>query len=473
MPSVQPIPFSVPPGDPDAPCLRRLRGACDLLQVHKLAPDRYPFLLESAASGTPQARYDILFAFPGETLELPARGGMTGGMGPTGRADFLATFDTWWQHEQIKEAAESALPPFRGGWFVFIGYELAREIEPTLDLAAAPGSLPVAFATRVPAAVIHDRVRNEIVLVAEAGGEDLLAELAADLERARATAPRADYEPCLEGYLEEEEPERYLEGVRRVIDYVLAGDVFQVNLSRLWQGRLKPKTRHCELYDRLRRRNPSPFAGLVRMGNRSIISSSPERLVKVSGRLVQTRPIAGTRPRGSSGLTDVALSEELIAHPKERAEHIMLVDLERNDLSRVCVPGSVKVSERMVIESYAQVHHIVSNIEGQLYEDVNPGDVLRAIFPGGTITGCPKVRCMEIIAELEQVGRGAYTGSMGYINRDGSMDLNILIRTIVAEGDEISLRAGAGIVADSIPERELEETQAKARALVMALVTES
>jgi anthranilate synthase component 1 len=469
---LQPSPFYFDSGDPEAPCLRRFPGTCDLLQPHRLAPERYPFLLESAAHGTPQARYDILFAFPGETLELGSDGRLTGGMGPQGRGDFLSRFNTWWQHERIK-IDESSLPPFRGGWFVYLGYELAGQIEPTLKAPAAPGSLPVAFATRIPAAIVVDHARNDTCLVAERGGEELLATMASDLDRARGAAEPAIYDPCLEGSLDEEDPERYLAGVRRVIDYVLAGDVFQVNLSRVWGGRLKAGTTHADVYDRLRRRNPSPFAGLARIGDQAIISSSPERLVKVSGRVVQTRPIAGTRPRGSSGLTDVALSEELIAHPKERAEHIMLVDLERNDLSRVCVPGSVKVSERMVIESYAQVHHIVSNVQGQLYEDVMPGDVVRAIFPGGTITGCPKVRCMEIIAELEQVGRGAYTGSMGYVNRDGGMDLNILIRTIVAEGDEISLRAGAGIVADSIPERELEETEAKARALVMALVTES
>jgi len=281
------------------------------------------------------------------------------------------------------------------------------------------------------------------------------------------------HDPCILGPLEEETPERYIDGVRRVIDYIFAGDVFQVNLSRVWRGRLVEGISHAWLYERLRMRNPSPFAGLATLGDKAIVSSSPERLVAVHGRLAQTRPIAGTRPRGTSGLTDIALSEELIAHPKERAEHIMLVDLERNDLSRVCLPGSVKVSEDMVIESYAQVHHIVSNVLGELKEAIAPGDVVRAIFPGGTITGCPKVRCMEIIAELEGVGRGPYTGSMGYINRDGGMDLNILIRTIVREGEALSLRAGAGIVADSVPERELEETRDKARALIMALVTQT
>jgi len=464
----------MPDARPAAPCLvRRVEATFDLLAVHAASPERYPFFLESAASGTPQARYDILFAFPGETLALSASGAISGRAAPAG-GGFLDSFNGWWQELRLPAGAARGLPPFRGGWFVFIGYELAGEIESTLDLPAAPCALPVAFACRIPAALVLDREKGEILLVAEPGEERLLDVMAGDLNRAIAAgAPHFPHLASLEGPLSEEDPEIYLEGVRRVIDYVLAGDVFQVNLSRLWSGNVKPNLSHAAIYDRLRKHNPSPFAGLATLGSRAVISSSPERLVEVEGRIVQTRPIAGTRPRGTSGLTDVALSEELIAHPKERAEHIMLVDLERNDLSRVCVPGSVKVNENMVIESYAQVHHIVSNIRGQLYEDIAPGDVIRAVFPGGTITGCPKVRCMEIIAELERVGRGPYTGSMGYVNRDGGMDLNILIRTLVRDGDSLSLRAGAGIVADSIPDRELEETRAKAGAIVLALVTEN
>lgn len=453
------------------PCVtRRAAGGADLLALHERAPERYPFFLESAASGTPQARYDILFAFPGETLELSADGALSGRGGKA--AGFLDALNGWWHALRLPRGSVRGLPPFRGGWFVFIGYELAGEIEPTLNLPSAPGSLPVALACRIPAAIVHDHADGSLTLVAEPGEGRLLDLMAEDLREKSAPLHFAP-EPCLEAALVEEDGDIYLEGVRRVIDYVLAGDVFQVNLSRLWNGRLRPGISNAALYDRLRKRNPSPFAGLAARGDWAVVSSSPERLVEVEDRTVQTRPIAGTRPRGTSGLTDVALSEELIAHPKERAEHIMLVDLERNDLSRVCIPGSVRVNENMVIESYAQVHHIVSNIRGKLYEDVPPGDVIRAVFPGGTITGCPKVRCMEIIAELERVGRGPYTGSMGYVNRDGGMDLNILIRTIVREGDRISLRAGAGIVADSVPERELEETRAKAGAIVLALVTES
>jgi anthranilate synthase component 1 len=204
-------------------------------------------------------------------------------------------------------------------------------------------------------------------------------------------------------------------------------------------------------------------------GGRAVLSSSPERLIKIQRGMVSTRPIAGTYPRSNDPGQDRAWSRELLAHPKERAEHVMLIDLERNDLGRVCQPGSMQVSELMALESYRHVHHIVSEVRGKLRADVTPGQVIRAVFPGGTITGCPKVRCMQIIAELEQAPRGAYTGSMGYLNRDGSMDLNILIRTMVQDGRHVRLRAGAGVVADSNPERELAETRAKARGMLAAL----
>jgi anthranilate synthase component I len=188
----------------------------------------------------------------------------------------------------------------------------------------------------------------------------------------------------------------------------------------------------------------------------------------VRGLCVQTHPVAATRPR-RAGDDEAARIGELVGHPKERAEHIMLIDLERNDLGRVCEPGSVEVDELMCVESYAHVHHIVSNVRGRLREEVTPGQVIAATFPGGTITGCPKVRCMQIIAELEGVGRGAYTGAMGYLDRSGDMDLNILIRTLAIDADGIGLRAGAGIVVDSVAEAELEETRHKARGLLRAL----
>src|SRR3546814_21091 len=212
----------------------------------------------------------------------------------------------------------------------------------------------------------------------------------------------------------------------------------------------------------------APFSGLFAGDGWAVVSASPERLVSVRGDVVETRPIAGTRPR-FDGDDDGARIRELVGHPKERAEHVMLVDLERNDLGRVCVAGSVEVDELMGVESYAHVHHIVSNVRGRLRADATPGGVIRAVFPGGTITGCPKVRCMQVIAELERVGRGAYTGAMGWLNRDGDLDLNILIRSAEVEGAQLRFRTGAGIVADSEPRHELDETRAKARGMLRAL----
>jgi len=276
--------------------------------------------------------------------------------------------------------------------------------------------------------------------------------------------------------LDEDESRRYTDGVARVLDYLVAGDTFQVNLSRSWSARFEAKLDPAALFQRLRDNNPAPFAGVFAGENWAVVSASPERLVSVRGEVVETRPIAGTRAR-FTGDDDAARIRELVGHPKERAEHVMLIDLERNDLGRVCTPGSVEVDELMTVESYAHVHHIVSNVRGHLRADATPGAVIRAVFPGGTITGCPKVRCMQIIAELEGEGRGAYTGAMGWLNRDGDLDLNILIRSAelesdAVEGDLLRFRTGAGIVADSDPQRELEETRAKARGMLRALGVE-
>src|SRR5690606_19103785 len=260
-------------------------------------------------------------------------------------------------------------------------------------------------------------------------------------------------------------------------DYLAAGDVFQVNLSRAWIATPDAALEPTSLYRRLRATNPGPFAGLMQHAGWAIASSSPERLVSIvpgaeRGARIETRPIAGTRPRSDDPARDAAAIRELLASPKERAEHVMLIDLERNDLGRVCVPGSVAVEELMAVESYRHVHHIESTVAGMLRPGIGPGAAIRAVFPGGTITGCPKVRCMQIIAELEGEGRGAYTGAMGYLSRNGRMDLNILIRSLSWDGSRVRLRAGAGIVADSDPWLELDETRAKARGLLRALQPE-
>lgn len=437
--------------------LRRLDHSVDLLGRHEAAPAYFPHLLESVAHGTPQSRYDILFAAPGDTLCLDADGGLTGPH--AGAGSFLDALDAWWREEGPGVPRRAG--PFAGGWFVYLGYETAGQIEPRLRLPRHEGGIPVAFATRCHGAVIHDHDTGVTWRVAEPGHEE-------SVDRALDTAGVALPAPPEWGSVTEDPPEHYLTAVTRILDYIRAGDVFQVNVARAWRARAKDAVAPSALYRLLRRTNPAPFAGLATFGESAVVSSSPERLVEVRGDRVQTRPIAGTRPRGRDG-QDRALSSELIGHPKERAEHIMLIDLERNDLGRVCMPGSIEVSELMVLESYAHVHHIVSNVTGRLRDDVSPGSVIRAVFPGGTITGCPKVRCMEIIAELESTGRGPYTGAMGYLDGSGDMDMNILIRTLQVEGRRVGLRAGAGIVADSDPQHELAETRAKAKGLLLAL----
>lgn len=450
---------------PCAPVIRRIASTFDLLRLHELDPARYPHLLQSATPG-PQARFDILFAYPEDVLILCGDGRLSGER--TGGTDFLVALDRSWEEARIIHADSPQELPFRGGWFLYLGYELAGQIEPRLHLPSPPAATPVAVATRFRTALIRDHQEHCLWLVTEAGTEGRLEILQRDLAQAAAMSepPMPDLP---EVALVEDEPEQYLAMVRRALAYIRDGDVFQANLARTWRGRFAAQVPASSIYRRLRNRNPGPFNGLATWPGHAVISSSPERLVRVRGRIIDTRPIAGTRPRGEAAADDAALSQELLAHPKERAEHIMLIDLERNDLGRVCVPGTVRVDELMALESYAHVHHIVSNVRGELRDGITPGAVIRALFPGGTITGCPKVRCMEIIAELEGCARGAYTGSMGYLNRDGDMDLNILIRTIEQHGDRVELRAGAGIVADSAPEHELAETRAKARGLLLAL----
>ncbi|WP_329740653.1 aminodeoxychorismate synthase component I [Dyella sp. A6] len=439
---------------------RILGGRRDLLAPAAAFPDRYPALLESVQSGTPQARYDILFAFPQDSFRLDADGLVRDDSGREREGRFLDVLDTDWQGQR-RPAATDGLP-FHGGWVMLLSYELVGQVEPRLQLTPS-AELPLALALRCPAAIIVDHASGQTVLVAEAGHAHLLDALEADLAIAAETLPL----PAPLAF-EEDPPQQFLDGVGRIHQHLHAGDIFQANLSRAWRARYAEAPAAAALYQALRQANPAPFAGLMQQTGWAVISSSPERLVEVRDGVAQTRPIAGTRPR-LAGDDDVARIRELHAHPKERAEHVMLIDLERNDLGRVCVPGTVEVDELMVVESYAHVHHIVSNVRGRLRAEVTPGEAIAAVFPGGTITGCPKVRCMEIVAGLEQAPRGAYTGALGYLDLCGDLDLNILIRTLTLAGDTVSLRAGAGIVADSVAEKELDETRAKARGLLRAL----
>ncbi|MDP9139645.1 MAG: aminodeoxychorismate synthase component I, partial [Pseudomonadota bacterium] len=382
-----------------------------------------------------------------------------------GSSDFFAELDRWVAREA--PAPLDATLPFVGGWFFLLGYEAARWVEPKLQLPDSPHALPDSLAVRCRAALIHDREQSQLHLISESGAA-ALAQLSDDVEDVRVAVP-ADPQDWIASAIAEQAPQQFTDGVSRILEWLRAGDVFQINLSRPWDAVIPDEVCPAALYRRLRMTNPAPFAGIARWGDSAVVSSSPERLLQINGRTAQTRPIAGTRRRGRSAIEDAQLRAVLLGNLKERAEHVMLIDLERNDLGRVCEPGSIDVSELMSLESYAHVHHIVSNVRGQLRANVGPGAALRAVFPGGTITGCPKVRAMQIIAELEGEGRGPYTGSMGYLSRDGRMDSNILIRSLVWQAGRLRLRTGAGIVADSEPQAELEETRAKARGLLLAL----
>jgi anthranilate synthase component I len=421
--------------------------------------------MESSAAGTAQGRWDLLLATNGGSLTLsPGDDSVRREDGSRTGMDFLRSLDADWA--SLQTARDEPRWPFRGGWALFLGYELAAEVEPILALQRASGGLPVALALRCPAAVLRDRSTGECMVVAEMAHAGMLDTIEDDCSRAARLPPLPDWQ--VPQAIAEDDPLAFIDGVRRILDYLAAGDVFQANLSRGWRADFASTLDPAALFARLRSHNPAPFAGIFAGAGWAVASASPERLVSVRGDLVETRPIAGTRPR-IAGDDDGARIRELVGHPKERAEHVMLIDLERNDLGRVCTPGSVEVDELMTVESYAHVHHIVSNVRGHLREQVTPGDVIRAVFPGGTITGCPKVRCMQVIAELEGGGRGAYTGAFGWLNRDGDLDLNILIRSAEVEGRQLRFRTGAGIVADSDPERELDETRAKARGMLRAL----
>ncbi|MBS0225156.1 MAG: aminodeoxychorismate synthase component I [Proteobacteria bacterium] len=449
---------------------RRLPAATDLLRLHRLAPVRYPMLLESSAhaldaSARLHAHWDMLLVADGEGFERAHDGVLRDLHGPALTGGFLDYLEREWQAwRQVSDPVDADLP-FRGGWAVFCAYELAEEIEPTLHIPVAGGHGPLGVALRCPAAILRDHASGECFAIAEPGREAWIDQIEADLRVSHAFAEPSWHPPTAVG---EDEPQRFLDGVAAVLRHLRDGDIYQANLSRGWWARFAQTVDPAALHARLRAANPAPFSGVFVHGDWAVASSSPERLATVRGDIASTRPIAGTRPR-VAGDDDDARIRELIDHPKERAEHVMLVDLERNDLGRVCVGGTVEVDELMTVESYAHVHHIVSNVRGVRLPDASPVDVLRAVFPGGTITGCPKVSCMRIIAAQEGIGRGAYTGAMGWINRDGDMDFNILIRTAEVEGDTLRFRTGAGIVLQSAADRELAETRAKARGLLRAL----
>lgn len=357
--------------------------------------------------------------------------------------------------------------PFCGGALGYVGYEAKYLIEPGLPDSAKEGmNLPDLYFMFVDSGIVWDHERAEMRLFAGSKAElkkwrkKIVSFSSETKKRSKTSIMR----PILRASLDKQS---FMESVRSIKKLIRKGEIYQANLSRRLDFPVKEDP--LQIYARLRRINPSPFFGYLDSGTFQILSGSPERLLKLDSGNLETRPIAGTRSRGRDEREDAALEKALLLSPKERAEHIMLVDLERNDLGRVSEYGSVRVDELMAIENYSHVKHIVSSVRGRLKKGCDAIDAFKAFFPGGTITGAPKVRCMEILDQLEPVARGPYTGSMGYFSFMGDMDFNIIIRSLVVQAGRGYLQTGAGIVADSIPKKEYEETNHKAKAVLQAV----
>jgi anthranilate/para-aminobenzoate synthase component I len=392
------------------------------------------------------------------------------------------------------QKADPALPPFQGGAIGLLSYDFVRYIENIPRNAIDDIKIPDAHFMMADKVIAFDHLNKKAWAIicpgarhTELGYRDIshmdwsgAYDEASEELRVKSYELRVIKNPIthetpnsklqtLNSKLNYEmSKEQYIDIVRKAKEYIAAGDIFQANLSQRISCYISDAD-PWQIYKALRRINPSPFAAYADFGDYCIVSSSPERLIMVKDGVIETRPIAGTRPRGRDFSEDEIMRAELLLNKKERAEHIMLIDLERNDIGRVSEYGSVEVDELMITEDYSHVIHIVSNIRGLLRKDKTCFDVIKAAFPGGTITGVPKVRCMEIIDELETVARGPYTGSLGYIGFSGNMDLNIIIRTFVIKDGFAYVQAGAGIVADSDPEREYYEALKKAEALIRTL----
>ena len=425
----------------------------DLLDVQERFPDHYPHLLSSGA--TSRGRYDILFACPEGRLILEADAT------PGDCARYFRALDAKVSVRAPQKPQGPELP-FLYGHFLYFSYELIAGFEPRLRFAR-PTGVPLAWVQEFEGAVVRDHKTQKTYITARTPQTADIIEQ--DLWHIK---PRPAQTLAIE-WVREEEPYEYTERIQAIQAYITAGDIFQANLSRAYEAQVDGATTPTTLMRALRAHNPAPFSALAHIGPTAIISASPERLMKIKGGRIATHPIAGTIARTADPKGDQDAQCALRSHPKEQAEHIMLVDLERNDLGRLCVPGTVQVARLMDIESYATVHHLVSEIQGILRPHTPFSAIISSLFPGGSITGCPKIRCMEILAELEGGARGPYTGSLGYVNERGDIDLNILIRTIVMQGRSLHWRVGGGIVADSEPAQELAETRAKAAGLLRAL----
>jgi anthranilate synthase component 1 len=439
----------------------------------------YAFLLESVEGGEHVGRYSFLGKDP--FLILRARDGQTlverAGATTAAEKPFVDTL------RELMNSFQSpfvpGLPRFTGGAVGYLSYDTAESFEPAVSRHDGKGELGDESGFMLFDTVLaFDHVQHRILLIANArisGDEDLrslyqfacakIEFLERELERALSLPKGAPGQPM---QLQSNFTQPAFEAiVRKAKEHIAAGDIYQVVLSQRFSADVgvDPFT----VYRALRHVNPSPYMFFIRMGERSIVGSSPEMLVRVEGRHAVTHPIAGTRPRGRNDEEDQRLADELKRNEKERAEHVMLVDLGRNDLGRVCEYGTVRVPTFMTLERYSHVMHLVSVVEGQLSDDHDRLDALVACFPAGTVSGAPKVRAMQIIGDLEPVRRGIYAGAVGYLDFAGNLDFCITIRTIVLEGGKAWIQAGAGIVADSNPTAEYEETKDKARAMVRSL----
>ncbi len=457
-------------------------------------------LLESARVNEKTGRYSFVTAEPylifrsrGDDveLELPATPAGRFGRRASMKKKPLQKLRELLSNYRMEKVA--GLPPFTGGAIGFFSYDFVHQIEKLPRTAKDDLRIPEAYFMFVDMVIAFDHVLQKVWVIENPGAREqemgfrrpepdqwdrLYDEaverltlsggrLKAAARACRIPSPKKDgpHRYHLDPYMTQEVFESM---VRRCREYISAGDIYQANLSQRLSARIG-NADPLRLYTFLREINPSPFAAFLDFGDMQLVSSSPERLIRLRDGIADTRPIAGTRRRGDDDAEKQELSVELLTNEKERAEHIMLLDLERNDLGKVCTYGSVRVDEMMVVEDYSHVIHIVSNVRGELAKGRDCFDLIRAVFPGGTITGVPKVRCMEIIDELEPVARGPYTGSIGYISNAGDMDLNIIIRTFVIKEGIAHIQVGAGIVADSDPEREYRETLQKAKALTRAL----
>jgi len=475
---------------PINPLIDELTGCLDLRQAYAVIRDHpWSFCLDSGINPYGLGRYSFIGSDP--FLVLISRGSETSLISRGEQISVCGNpFDILREHLSRYSVDPSRCPvPFAGGAVGYFGYDMCHFIEKLPATTADDMVIPDCCVAFYDSVVAYDHVEDKAYIVStglpevdtgrrESKARRRIEELkqlvcrsgrSADEERLREKPSRFGNTGSDNGaevrcnFTRDE----YIKAVEDAIEYIANGDIFQVNLSQRFESKLPCEP--YELYLRLRRETPAPFACYLNFGDVTVAGASPERFLRVSGDRVETRPMKGTRPRGRSPVEDELLAAELLSSEKDRAENIMIVDLERNDLGRVCEYGSVKVRELCTLEKYATVFQLTSTIEGKLREGRDRIDLLKAAFPGGSVTGAPKVRAMEIIDEFEPTRRGIYTGSVGYLGFDGGMDLNIVIRTFVIKGKRVCFQVGGGIVAGSDPAMEYEETLDKARALMAAL----